>query len=63
MVAWLRKIEDVNVWLRETYWPKEGEERREDGEWIVGQEKGLDCRQGTLWYGGGETVRIGMGFE
>jgi hypothetical protein len=28
----------------------------------VGQEKGLDCRQGTLWYGGGETIRIGKGF-
>ena len=31
-------------------------------EWIVGQEKGLDFRKGTLWYGGGETVYLGKGF-
>lgn len=34
---------------------------REGGEWIVGQEKGLDFRKGVLWYGGGETVCLGKG--
>lgn len=62
MVNWLKKIEDMNKRLRDTYWPKEESVRREDGEWIVGQERGLDFRMGTLWYGGGETVRIGKGF-
>jgi hypothetical protein len=28
----------------------------------VGEERGLDFRKGTLWYGGGETVRLGVGF-
>lgn len=62
MVNWIKKIEQLNAWLEEEYWPKENGKRREDGEWIVGQEKGLDFREGTLWYGGGNTVRIGKGF-
>ena len=36
---------------------------KDGGEWIIGQEdKGLDCRWGTLWYGAGETLRLGRGF-
>jgi hypothetical protein len=31
-------------------------------EWLVGDGKGLDCREGALWYGGGQTVRLGKGF-
>ena len=34
----------------------------EGGEWVVGEGKGLDLRKGVLWYGGGETVRLGKGF-
>ncbi|ESZ96007.1 hypothetical protein SBOR_3627 [Sclerotinia borealis F-4128] len=60
--AWINLIEEVNVWLKEEFWPREGGERNEDGEWVVGQEKGLDCRRGQLWYGGGETVMLGKGF-
>lgn len=56
-------IEEINEWLREEYWPLEGKAIKEGGEWIVGEEKGLDFRQGALWYGnGGETVRLGKGF-
>ncbi|KAL9012956.1 MAG: hypothetical protein Q9173_002324 [Seirophora scorigena] len=56
-------IEGINAELREAWWPKVGEgEIREGGQWVVGQEKGLDCRKGVLWYGGGETVRLGRGF-
>lgn len=62
MAAWIAKIESINKWLESEYWPKGGGEVREDAQWIVGQEKGLDCRIGTLWYGGGSTVRIGEGF-
>ena len=61
----IEKIEDINTWLQEEYWPKDGQQGKrikEGGEWIVGEEKGLDCRKGTLWYGGGETVRLGKGF-
>lgn len=61
---WVEKIEEINEWLVETYWPKKGEEDiQEGGEWVVGEEKGLECREGTLWYGGGKMVRIGKGIE
>ncbi|KAF1810911.1 hypothetical protein P152DRAFT_439350 [Eremomyces bilateralis CBS 781.70] len=57
------RIEEINSWLREEYWPKEaGREIKEGGEWVVGEERGLDCRKGRLWYGDGETVVIGKGF-
>lgn len=58
----VERIEEINAWLEREYWPRGGEEIRAGGEWIVGEEKGLDCRRGTLWYGGGETVRLGKGF-
>ena len=61
----VEEIEDINAWLVEEYWPREGQQGeriKEGGEWIVGEEKGLDCRKGTLWYGGGNTVRLGRGF-
>lgn len=53
------RIEELNAWLQSEYWPREGAGA---GEWIVGEEVGLDCRKGTLWYGGGETVRLGKRF-
>lgn len=56
------KIEEINGWLREEFWQNEGDERDFGKEWVVGTEKGLDFRKGTLWYGGGETVRLGEGF-
>ncbi|KAI5364293.1 putative cyclic phosphodiesterase [Septoria linicola] len=57
----VEKIEKINASLKEKYWPKEGEKTVEGGEWVVGDEKGLDFRKGTLWYGGGESVRLGRG--
>ncbi|KAF2012025.1 hypothetical protein BU24DRAFT_267804 [Aaosphaeria arxii CBS 175.79] len=61
--AFISKIEEVNEWLRREFWPEEnGGEVPEGGDWIVGQEKGLVCRYGTLWYGGGHTVSEGKGF-
>lgn len=62
MENFIKKIEEINAWLQEKYWPTNGGDRKEEGEWIVGQEKGLDFRKGTLWYGGGTTVRLGKGF-
>ncbi|KAI4243274.1 MAG: hypothetical protein L6R42_010806 [Xanthoria sp. 1 TBL-2021] len=55
-------IEIINTKLQDRYWPKDDQKIKAGGEWIVGQEKGLDCHKGTLWYGGGETVRLGKGF-
>ena len=60
--ALIDKLGEINSWLQQDYWPREGESIKAGGQWIVGEEKGLDCRKGTLWYGGGETVRLGKGF-
>ena len=62
MRRWVETLESVNAWIQEEYWPQDDYNTKEGGEWVVGQEKGLDCRKGTLWYGGGETVRLGGGF-
>lgn len=65
----IAKIEEINQWLQNEYWPRlqqgtDGTTREvmpDGGEWIVGEEKGLDFRKGRLWYGGGETVYLGKG--
>lgn len=57
---WTQHLEEINAWLREEYWADNSADGR--GEWVVGDEKGLDCRKGTLWYGGGTSVRVGRGF-
>ena len=58
--AWVETIDQLNAWLEEEVWDLEG--AAFNGEWIVGQEKGLDARNGTLWYGGGRTILMGEGF-
>lgn len=77
----IAKIEEMNAWLKDEYWPRpvpktspndeheDGDEINtgpnatevipDGGEWIVGEEKGLDFRKGRLWYGGGETIYLG----
>ena len=53
-------IEEINAWLIAEFWPQAKSSRiLRGGEWVVGEEKGLECRRGTLWYGGGERVRMG----
>ncbi|KAF2747170.1 hypothetical protein M011DRAFT_468057 [Sporormia fimetaria CBS 119925] len=63
MAAFIQKIEELNQWLQDNYWPSDETEAKSNGEWIVGADKGLDCRKGTLWYGGGETVYLGKGHD
>jgi hypothetical protein len=58
MKGWVKAINDINEWLQEEYWPKEGKGIKEGGEWVVGREGGLICRNGALWYGGGKTVVV-----
>jgi hypothetical protein len=58
--AWVEAIDEINAWLEKEVWDKEDAEFV--GEWVVGQEKGLDARNGTLWYGGGRTILLGEGF-
>lgn len=58
--AWTAAIDRANEWLREEVWDRAGGEYV--GEWVVGQEKGIDARSGRLWYGGGRTIMTGEGF-
>ena len=53
----VKKIEEINRELELHYWPEAA------GTWIVGEEKGLVCRKGTVWYGGGQTLHAGQGFS
>lgn len=57
---WARAVEDINTWLENDVW----DVRHGDfiGEWIVGQERGLDLRCGMVWYGGGRSIMVGEGF-
>jgi vesicle-fusing ATPase len=67
MEVFIEKLEEINAWLKEEFWATEGlggDERIKDGgEWIVGEEKGLNCRMGTLWYGDGENIHLGKGIR
>ncbi|OHE91979.1 hypothetical protein CORC01_12715 [Colletotrichum orchidophilum] len=57
---WVEAIDEINAWLEKEVWDR----RDADwiGEWLVGQERGLDARNGQLWYGGGRTIKLGEGF-
>lgn len=57
--TWIDAIEEINKRLEEEYWPKPDEDMPAGGEWIIAEERGLDFRKGRLWYGGGETVKLG----
>ena len=63
MKIWVSEIEDINRSLQSSYWIAEGQEYCPAGSWIVGHEQGLDYCKGTLWYGNGDRVRLGKGFE
>ena len=57
--AWIDKLEEINAWLKRDHWVSDS---RTGSGWTVGEEKGLDCNKGRLWYGNGERVRLGRGF-
>lgn len=52
-------LDKINDRLRDKYWQSEPPQ----GEWVVGQEKGLELVKGRSWYGKGERVLIGEGFQ
>ncbi|KAK6451742.1 hypothetical protein FP744_10007993 [Trichoderma asperellum] len=57
---WVKAIDDINSWLENEIWDQK--DAQFIGEWIVGQERGLDIRNGALWYGQGRSVLVGEGF-
>lgn len=50
--ALIEKIECINDRLKQGW----------HGEWVVGQERGLEFHKGQSWYGGGEAIVVGRGF-
>ncbi|KAM7186303.1 Ureidoglycolate hydrolase domain containing protein [Naviculisporaceae sp. PSN 640] len=58
--SWVRAIAEINQWLETEVW--DADRGTYSGEWMVGQERGLEARSGTLWYGGGRTLMAGEGF-
>lgn len=56
----LEVIEKINRELESDNW--ETLEEPTQGEWVLGQERGLTFSKGTSWYGNGETVATGRGF-
>jgi vesicle-fusing ATPase len=63
MKAFIDKIEEINGWLEKEFWPEHNNsEIPEGGEFNVGEETGLHCRMGTLWYGEGVEVHQGKGY-
>ncbi|CAO2654253.1 Nn.00g109860.m01.CDS01 [Neocucurbitaria sp. VM-36] len=63
MQVFIAKIEEINDWLENEFWPEHNNGMIPDGgEYNVGEEQGLNCRMGTLWYGGGESVHQGKGY-
>ena len=61
--AFVGKIEEINSWLEREFWPEHnGGTIPDGGEFNVGEEEGLDCRMGTLWYGGGASVHRGRAY-
>jgi len=62
MQNWIGEIEAVNESLKLAFWPSDEPGQRKGLEWVVGEGLGLDAREGRLWYGGGNTIRIGKGF-
>jgi hypothetical protein len=57
------KIEEINEWLEKEFWTEHnGGEIPDGGEFNVGEEKGLHCGTGTLWYGAGDQVYQGKGY-
>lgn len=53
------RVDSINSWLQTEFWPRSDGTVPLGGEWIIGNEKGLECRKGRIWYGGGEDVLAG----
>ncbi|KAK9451644.1 RNA ligase/cyclic nucleotide phosphodiesterase [Limtongia smithiae] len=52
MQTWIEKLEDINAWLEA--------DGAADIRWVIGDERGTECRCGRVWYGGGWAEGIGL---
>ncbi|KAJ5178898.1 hypothetical protein N7492_002108 [Penicillium capsulatum] len=61
--GFIKRIDSLNQWLQNTFWPQDFDGSiKPGGEWLVGEERGLDCQKGPVWYGHNHRVMIGQGF-
>ncbi|GAA86383.1 unnamed protein product [Aspergillus luchuensis IFO 4308] len=63
VAALVERVEKINEMLRTKYWFQGDGAISGKGEWLVGQEKGLEFCKGTSFYGGGKAVVAGKGFQ
>ena len=56
----IKGFERINRWLEDEYTQQDDGNFPNGGMWVVGEEKKLECRKGTIWYGGGENVLQGQ---
>lgn len=59
----VERIEHINQELKQKYWPSDDGSMSSRGEWTVGHEKGLELCGGASWYGKGESILNGKGFN
>lgn len=51
MQALVNKIEKINARLEKEFWPEHnGGKVPDNGNWVLGEERGLVSRMGTVWY-------------
>ncbi|KAK9245907.1 RNA ligase/cyclic nucleotide phosphodiesterase [Lipomyces tetrasporus] len=55
MQLWLAKLDEINEWL-------DGDGGK-NVRWVVGDERGSECRCGRIWYGGGWSEHIGYSIQ
>ncbi|GAQ47187.1 unnamed protein product [Aspergillus niger] len=63
VAALVERVEKINEMFRTKYWFQGDGAISGKGEWLVGQENGLEFCKGTSFYGGGEAVVVGKGFQ
>ncbi|KAK7204511.1 RNA ligase/cyclic nucleotide phosphodiesterase [Myxozyma melibiosi] len=50
---WIDALDAINEWIASS-------ETTKNIRWVVGEERGSECRCGLIWYGGGRAEGIGM---
>lgn len=59
--ALIKTLETINKELQEELWAAPEGNGSLAGQWIIGEERSLDCRTMTVWYGGGESEYVSEG--